>query len=66
MGQLYKIVPEKLTSNVIQGYDFNQGVDYSKIMESMQNHGLQASNLHSGIKIINKMLKWRLSDEPID
>jgi len=49
-------------SAVVRGYDFNQGVDYKKIIESFATTGLQASNLASAIKIINEAIRWRLSD----
>lgn len=55
----------KPTTAPIKGYDFNQGVDYHKIMESFATTGLQATNLSKGISIINEALAWRLSDEPI-
>jgi deoxyhypusine synthase len=46
-----------LKGKVIQGYDFNQGVDYSKIIKSFGNTGYQATNLSSAIEIVNLMLK---------
>jgi deoxyhypusine synthase len=58
-------VGSKPTTAPIKGYDFNQGVDYHKIMESFATTGLQATNLSKGISIINEALAWRLSDEPI-
>ncbi|KAF5481900.1 hypothetical protein F2P56_002512 [Juglans regia] len=47
----------------IEGYDFNQGVDYSQILRSMVTTGFQASNLGDAIEVINQMLDWRLADE---
>ncbi|KAG7601315.1 unnamed protein product [Arabidopsis thaliana] len=47
----------------IQGYDFNQGVDYPKLMRSMLTTGFQASNLGEAIDVVNQMLDWRLADE---
>ncbi|CAN8237187.1 unnamed protein product [Cochlearia groenlandica] len=49
----------------IQGYDFNQGLDYHKLLLSMATTGFQASNLSQTIDIVNQMIKWRLSDEAI-
>ena len=49
----------------VQGYDFNQGVDYDKIFEAFKTTGIQATSLGKSIDIINKMIKWRLSDEEI-
>ncbi|CAN7037369.1 unnamed protein product [Brassica rapa subsp. trilocularis] len=47
----------------IEGYDFNQGVNYPKLLRSMLTTGFQASNLGEAIDIVNKMLDWRLADE---
>jgi deoxyhypusine synthase len=51
---------------IIKGYDFNEGIDYSKILESYKLMGFQATALGKSIDIVNKMIKWRLSDESID
>lgn len=40
----------------ISGYDFNNGVDYSKILKSMILTGFQASNLGEAIEIVNNMV----------
>ncbi|HZX12190.1 MAG TPA: deoxyhypusine synthase [Candidatus Nanoarchaeia archaeon] len=42
---------------LIKGYEFNDGVDYEKILESYTTTGFQASNLSQAIAIINKMRK---------
>ncbi|XP_075506384.1 deoxyhypusine synthase-like isoform X1 [Primulina tabacum] len=47
----------------IEGYDFNNGVDYHALLKSMSSTGFQASNLGDAIQIVNEMLDWRLSDE---
>jgi len=39
----------------IKGYDFNNGVDYSKLIDSYSSMGFQASNLSKAIEIIKKM-----------
>ncbi|XP_031252364.1 deoxyhypusine synthase [Pistacia vera] len=49
----------------IQGYDFNQGVNYSLLLKSMLSTGFQASNLGDAIEVVNQMLDWRLSNEAI-
>lgn len=49
----------------IEGYDFNRGVDYSELLKSMISSGFQASNLGDAIQVVNQMLDWRLSNEPI-
>lgn len=40
----------------IQGYDFNQGVNYPKLMRSMLTTGFQASNLGEAIDVVNQMV----------
>ncbi|KAL2933834.1 Deoxyhypusine synthase [Bienertia sinuspersici] len=47
----------------IQGYDFNQGVNYPQLFKSLISTGFQASNLGEAIEVVNQMLDWRLSDE---
>ncbi|XP_050218337.1 deoxyhypusine synthase-like isoform X1 [Mercurialis annua] len=49
----------------IEGYDFNQGVNYSQLLKSMVSTGFQASNLGDAIQVVNQMLDWRLSDEDV-
>ncbi|KAJ1650382.1 Deoxyhypusine synthase, partial [Dispira simplex] len=56
-------MPEDATT--IQGYDFNQGVDYSRLFNTYLRTGFQATHLGQAIAIVNKMRSWRLSDEPI-
>ncbi|KAL0479023.1 hypothetical protein AKO1_007885 [Acrasis kona] len=51
--------------NIIRGYDFNNGIDYDKLFESYKHIGFQASNLALAIEEVNKMITWRLSDEPV-
>ncbi len=41
----------------IKGYDFNQGVNYDKILDSFSSTGIQASNLSKAISIINEMIE---------
>jgi deoxyhypusine synthase len=47
----------------IQGYDFNQGIDYEKILQTYIHSGCQAAYVGRAIQITNQMIKWRLSDE---
>ena len=44
------------------GYDFNKGVDYSKLMERYAFQGFQGTNLGRAIAEIRRMRAWRLSD----
>ncbi|KAH6572124.1 hypothetical protein BASA50_001114 [Batrachochytrium salamandrivorans] len=59
-------IPMPKDAVLIQGYDFNQGVDYEKLMSSLFTTGFQATSLGEAIKITNDMINWRLSDEPVD
>jgi deoxyhypusine synthase len=49
----------------VKGYDFNEGVNYEKLFKSYMTTGYQATHLAQGIEIINKMIAWRLSHDPI-
>ena len=61
---LYKNKP--LDGPTVRGYDFNQGVDYESLFRSFKTMGLQATHLGKAIDIVNQMISWRLSDEPIN
>ncbi|NCO11248.1 deoxyhypusine synthase [Candidatus Pacearchaeota archaeon CG_4_9_14_0_2_um_filter_39_13] len=41
----------------IEGYDFDKGVDYSKIIESFASSGAQASEFSKAIDVVNDMIK---------
>jgi deoxyhypusine synthase len=41
----------------IRGYDFNQGVDYDKIIDSFASTGFQATHLAKAIELIKQMRK---------
>ena len=45
----------------IHGYDFNKGIDYEKIIDSYSSTGYQAANLAKAIKIINEMIKDKVT-----
>jgi deoxyhypusine synthase len=49
----------------VEGYDFSKGVDYINLIKSYSTMGIQASNVSKAIDVINQMINWRLSDEPI-
>ena len=77
-SQSESAVPESLVKNVyvdsvdikdrevVQGYDFNKGLDYQKMFATYRHTGFQATSLGLAIEEVNKMIKWRLSDEPIE
>ena len=47
---------EEVRGMAVKGYDFNQGVDYQKIVESFAKTGFQASHLSKAIEIIDLMI----------
>lgn len=47
---------ENTSGKKIEGYDFNQGVNYSEIVKSFSSNGFQASHLSKAIEITNKMI----------
>ncbi|KAL3933973.1 MAG: hypothetical protein SGPRY_000048, partial [Prymnesium sp.] len=49
----------------VRGYDFNQGVDYPQLLQSMLTTGFQATNFALAVEEVQRMRSWRLSDEPI-
>lgn len=51
--------------DVVKGYDFNKGVDYHELFKSYKSIGFQANSMGIAIDIINNMINWKLSDEPI-
>lgn len=48
---------EEINGISIKGYDFNEGIDYDKIMESFASTGFQASHFAKAVSIIDKMIK---------
>lgn len=49
----------------VRGPDFDAGVTLDSLLASYATMGFQATNLALAIEEVNKMLRWRLSDEPI-
>lgn len=45
----------KVEGTSIQGYDFEKGVDFSKILDSFSSTGIQASNFSKAVEIIKEM-----------
>ncbi|KAI9592801.1 hypothetical protein BDF19DRAFT_450147 [Syncephalis fuscata] len=50
----------------VRGYDFNKGINWVDLIDSLSTTGFQATELSRAIDEVNKMLSWRLSDEPIN
>lgn len=58
---------EEITNaSIIKGYDFNEGINYEKMFQTYKYMGFQAESLGKSIDIINKMITWKLSDEPFN
>ncbi|XP_018800545.1 PREDICTED: probable deoxyhypusine synthase [Bactrocera latifrons] len=51
------IAKEAENTPIVRGYDWNQGIDYSKLFESYVNTGFQATNLALAIREINLMVE---------
>lgn len=60
------VMPEEMKKKgTVCGYDFQKGVDFEALLNSYKSMGFQATNFGLAIEEINKMIKWRLSDEPL-
>ncbi|KAJ3411894.1 hypothetical protein HDV05_001529 [Chytridiales sp. JEL 0842] len=62
---LVKSVAMPETSVEVKGYDFNQGINYKELLGSFKTSGFQATAIGQAIEEINKMISWRLTDEPL-
>ncbi|KAF4619550.1 hypothetical protein D9613_005231 [Agrocybe pediades] len=49
----------------VQGPNFEEPLSLQGFLESYERIGFQANSLGRAMNIVNKMRKWRLSDEPI-
>ncbi|KAK9831860.1 hypothetical protein WJX81_002783 [Elliptochloris bilobata] len=60
------LVPSAETpmSATIRGWDFNDGCSLDGIMAAMLRTGCQATSLGQAVEEINRMIAWRLSNEP--
>lgn len=65
LKNIYPVQTNEFKSETVKGYDFNNGIDFSKLIEAFSTTGLQSSNFSKSIDEINSMIKWRLSSEPI-
>lgn len=43
---------------IVQGYEWNNGINYSKLLESYTHSGFQATNFGLAVKEINKMVRY--------
>mmetsp|Transcript_3988 Transcript_3988/g.10273 ORF Transcript_3988/g.10273 Transcript_3988/m.10273 type:complete len:365 (+) Transcript_3988:117-1211(+) len=49
----------------VRGWDFSQGCDLDGVMAAMLTSGFQATALGQAVIEVNRMITWRLSDEPL-
>ena len=56
----------QIATEVVSGYDFNKGLDYEAMFKTYRHTGFQATNLGLAIEEVNKMINYRLSDDPIE
>eukprot|EP01006_Ploeotia_vitrea_P019500 TRINITY_DN51706_c0_g1_i1.p1 TRINITY_DN51706_c0_g1~~TRINITY_DN51706_c0_g1_i1.p1 ORF type:complete len:383 (+),score=219.96 TRINITY_DN51706_c0_g1_i1:86-1234(+) len=62
---LVQSLPIEDGTPAVKGYDFNEEFDFDRFCDALLTTGFQASHLGQAIREVNKMLKWRLSDEPV-
>ncbi len=48
---------KEINGKTVHGYDFNGGIDFTKLVESFSTTGFQATHLHRAIEIVKKMRK---------
>lgn len=64
-------LPPELATETVKGFDFNSikenngQIDYNGLMNSYKYIGFQANSLGLAIEEVNRMINWRLSDDPI-
>ena len=56
---------DSYAKEIIKGYDFNEGVNYEKLLDSYYYTGFQSTNFGKALNIIDNMISWRLSDDKI-
>jgi deoxyhypusine synthase len=55
-----KCAPMPPGSIPVKGYDFNEGVDYEKLLQSYSQMGIQARNFGLAVDEINRMVSFAL------
>ncbi|XP_050315744.1 probable deoxyhypusine synthase [Anthonomus grandis grandis] len=63
---LVKTKDSSLLKEKVCGYNWSQGLDYDKILQSYLHTGFQATNFGLGVEEINKMLECRKLPIPAD
>nr|XP_022322468.1 deoxyhypusine synthase-like isoform X1 [Crassostrea virginica] len=51
-------------AETVEGYDFNNGVNYHKLLQSYARSGFQASNFGNAVQQINKMIDCKMTQIP--
>ena len=59
-------VPLDKTIPSVRGYDFSDGLNYDKLFSSFATIGAQATSFGKAIEEVNRMLSFRLADDPIN
>ncbi|XP_046546831.1 deoxyhypusine synthase-like [Haliotis rubra] len=57
---LVKSSPMPDGTPTVKGYDFNEGINYHKLMESYRRSGFQATNFGKAVEEINRMIDCKL------
>lgn len=58
---LVKSSPMPDGAPTVKGYDFNEGIDYHKLMTSYRRSGFQATNFGRAVEEINRMVRLATS-----
>jgi deoxyhypusine synthase len=48
----------------VSGYDFNDGIDFDRLLSSYLHTGFQATHFGNAVHTVNRMMDWTLNDEP--
>ena len=59
-------IPDEKSAIKVEGYNFDKGLDYEAMFKTYISTGFQATALGQAIEEVNRMIKFRLSDDPID
>lgn len=63
---LLKTTDNSLLKERVTGYDWNEGIDFNKLLDSYLNTGFQATNFGLAVNEINKMIECRKLPLPED
>ena len=50
----------------VHGYDYSKGINYDEIFGSFSTIGAQATHFGRAVDEVNKMLSWRMIDDPVN